>query len=412
MAARNSGRFAYHARDRAGVLQTGVVNADTMEAAGQLIADRELFVTKLAPLDDNGESIEQESSTAFGKPVKRRAVLWFITQLGIMVETGIHLPEALDVLARQTEDDQLAEIIENITTRVREGRPLSDAMALHGRAFPKIMISLIRASEKSGTLSTVLNRISVYLLAEYRILRRMKGALTYPAALAGICVIITIFLLAVILPRFASIFASKGAALPAPTRILMGLNTYAAQYWHVALLSIGSLIMLGIWYSRTRNGRWRLDRLRIDIPVIGRVYRNFYISRTFRTISTMVSAGVSLLDTLDTACEVSSNVHYVQLWHDVAENVKHGNNLAAPMMASDLIPESFVHMIDSGDRAGRLGLVFDRLADFAEEEYEESVKTLTQFIEPCIIVIMGGVIGFVAISLLMPLFQAGQVMSQ
>jgi len=146
--------------------------------------------------------------------------------------------------------------------------------------------------------------------------------------------------------------------------------------------------------------------------VVGLVFKNFYISRTFRTISTMINAGVSLLDTLDTACEVSSNVHYIELWQDVANNVKNGDSFAKPLLASELIPESFAHMIDSGDRAGRLGLVFERLADFAEEEYEQSIKTLTQFIEPCIIVLMGGVICFIAVSLLMPLFQAGQVMSQ
>lgn len=403
-------KFAYEARDDEGQLTGGLITADSLEQAGELLSQRNLFVVRLGA-DHASTAGTTDQPEAHRGAASRAQVAWCMSQLSIMVETGIRLSDALEYLARTASEPRLKALLQQVSQHVHEGRALSDAMAQFPHAFPSSLTAMIRASEMSGTMTHVLQRSAAYLMNELQVIKRIRGAMMYPVFMFLICVSVTVFLLTVILPRFAEIFASRGATLPLPTRMLMGLSESLIAGWYV-WLGGSVLIVVGGWmWFRTPLGRRQRDYLVLNLPVLSTVFNTLYQSRSFRTLSVLLNAGVSLLDAIKIVQEVVPNVYYRDLWREVDSHIQHGERLAGPLLNSERIPEPVAHMIDTGDRAGRLGLVFSRLADFIEQEYDQAIRSATQFIEPCMILCMGSIIGFVAASLMLPMFQASQVIA-
>jgi type IV pilus assembly protein PilC len=329
-----------------------------------------------------------------------------------MVETGIPIGSALEILARQAADPVMGEILESISTAVQEGRPLSDAMENFPRSFPPMVTATIRASEASGTLALVLARTAQYMVKDEQTVRRLRGSLMYPVFMFVMCVAVTLFLMMVILPKFAQIYGSRGALLPAPTRVLLALSGYIMQY---GIYAAGALVVAGIAVAqclRTQWGRAAKDAAQLGLPLLGDVFNKYYQGRALRTMGMLMDAGVPLTEVLELAQSMSSNTCYQRLWAEVQEGVRNGEHIAERMPKFKVISEPVIQMIDCGDRAGRLSTVLTRLAEFIEEEYDTAMKTLCQFIEPLMIVVMGGIIGFVAISLLLPMFGAGRVLAK
>lgn len=405
------GLFAYEARDEFGRLTSGVINADNLEQASATLSARNLFVTRLAANYGSSSGLKM---LRFTPPVrvKRQQIAWFMAQLAVMIETGIPLSEALECLARQNSDENFRKILEKVSKLVQEGRPLSDALEQFPRIFPTSITALIRASEASGTMARVLQRVSGYLMGELQILRKIRGALMYPAFMFVLAMSVAIFLLTVILPRFAVIFAKKGAVLPAPTRILMGMSDAIMTNWALCVLGVMITLTLGYLWSRSTPGKRQIDAMKLNMPVFSRIFNNMYQARAFRTMGMMLETGVPLIEALAIIREISTNSYYRELWEAVDHKVKHGERIAGPLLESVYIPESIAQMIDSGDKSGRLPMVFDRVADFVENEFNQAITVATQFIEPVMILVLGGGIGFVAAALLLPLFQAGRVVAQ
>jgi type II secretory pathway component PulF len=306
----------------------------------------------------------------------------------------------------------MSEILTSVSASVHEGRPLSDALENFPRAFPSIVTATVRASEASGTLSTVLSRTGQYMVKDEQNVRRLRGSLMYPLFMFLMCIAVTCFLMIVILPRFAQIYASKGAALPAPTRMLLSLSAFLSTYGLYVLLGVILSVAAGIRLVATTLGRRLRDEVQLRTPLLGDVFNKYFQSRSFRTMGMLIEAGVPLSEVLELAQSMSSNSCYRRMWAAVEDGVTNGEHLAARMTQFQMIPESVVHMIDCGDRSGRLSIVMSRLAAFIEEEYDSAMKTLCQFVEPLMIVLMGSIIGFVAISLLLPMFGAGNVLAK
>jgi type IV pilus assembly protein PilC len=234
----------------------------------------------------------------------------------------------------------------------------------------------------------------------------------YPLFMFLMCVAVTRFLVLVILPRFAQIYGSKGALLPAPTRFLLATSDVTARYGLYMLGGLVALSFLAYRCLRTPWGRTARDVAQLRLPLLGNVFNKYFQSRSFRTLGMLMDAGVPLTEVLELARCLSSNTCYQRLWAEVHEGVRNGEHISARMPKFSVIPEPDVHMIDCGDRTGRLSTVLTRLAEYIEEEYDTAMKTLCQFVEPLMIVVMGGIIGFVAISLLLPMFGAGKVMAK
>ena len=404
-------QFVYEARKMTGELISGVILADDMDDAGQKLAARELFVIRLGQADDEQNPARSTPSDHSLLKARRVRVMWFLNQLSVMIETGITVSEGIDCLSRQTRDKVMAEVLKGLASSINDGRSLSSSLEAYPRTFPRVMTSMVRAAEASGTLSLILNRVAQYMLREHQIMGRFRGALMYPAFMLLMCVGVTVFLLTTILPRFATIFAQKGAVLPAPTRLLLGVNDLVINYGLYILAAVVAGVVALVMALRTSHGKQVADYAQLKVPLVGNLLNKLDQSRTFRTLATLIEAGVPLTDTLALVRNISINSHYSTIWGDVERGVKSGERITRALARSPHISESIIQMIDCGDRSGRLGMVFTKLSDVIEQEYDEAIKTVAQFIEPIMILVMGGLIGFIAIALLLPMFKVSSVVA-
>lgn len=397
--------YAYEARDTRGELVAGIIAAKSLEHAGQLLSSRNLFVVRMAT------EAAQPVRTAVHGRANRADVAWQISQLSVMLQAGIPLSEALDCLVRQAAHPRLRALLESVARNVREGRSLSDAMVMHPDTFPSTLIAMVRAGEMTGTMTQVLQRSSDYLIYEMQTRRKIRAAMLYPLFMLALCLVVSIVLLLTILPRFADIFANRGALLPLPTRILMGLSEHLIAYWYIWLGHAFVMIVALYGLLRSALGQRLKDHLLISLPILSGVFNALYQGRMFRTMAELVNSGVPVIDSVEIVQDVVSNNQYRELWKRVRHQIQMGERICGPLLESELIPESYAQMIDSGDSAGRLGFVFSRLADFVEQDYDQKTRTAMQFIQPCMILIMGILIGAVVLSLMLPLFQASKVIA-
>jgi len=258
----------------------------------------------------------------------------------------------------------------------------------------------------------MLHQVAQYLQKERKTVRQIKGALTYPAVMIMLALTVTSFLVAWVLPRFAKIYASREAALPLPTRIVMSISNFVQEQWWVILAVAVVLGAAGISiYLSTAGRRW-LDRVKLKLPVIGPMFTQYYITRTMRTLGTLLSAGVPLLEAIRIVKQISGNAHWLDLWEHTENAITSGRPMSESLAESWLIPAPVAQMITAGDKTGRLPEVLDRIADASEEDLDEAIKTATQMIEPAMIVFMGLTIGGIAIALLLPIFTVANTMAK
>ena len=401
--------FIYQARDGRGQLVSGSVSADSVNDASQQLRGEGKFVVKL----ERGRDAIAETRRAgnVNGSVKRDEVIYFTHQLAIMVDTGVPLGEALDAIVQQTTSDNFKAVLHEVYADVTGGTSLSAALDKHRRVFPALMVSLLKASEVSGTMGAMLERVSQYMAKEQRTVKQVRGALMYPAFMLLMAVTVTAFLLMFVLPRFGKIYASRGALLPLPTRVLIGISNVFTEYWYLILLGLLGAIVAFLWVRRIPAGRRVIDTLKLRLPVFGTIFTHLYVSRATRAMGTMFSAGVPMLDVITITRDVTNNVHYQELWDRVDERLRQGSQLSEPLFDTWLIPRFITRMIHSGEVAGRLGQVMERVGQFTEGDFDESVRRATQFIEPVMVCIMGTIIGGIAISLLLPIFSIGKVLA-
>ncbi len=351
------------------------------------------------------------SLTDHARRVRREDVIYFAHQLSVMIETGVSITDALASVADQTVNPHFKHVLKDITQTVQDGRPFSAALSKHPNLFPNMMICLLKASEASGTLSIMLDRVARYLTREQQIARKVRGAVMYPLFMLAMGLATTVFLLVFVLPQFATIYENKGASLPMLTRILLGASRLAVDYWYAWLAGLAAIIGGLIAYMRSPSGARVIDGLKLRLPIVGRMYIQLYLTRSMRTMGTMAGAGVPMLDMIQITRQLTANALFNDLWDRVDACLRQGSQLSDPLTDSPLIPPSISRMVAAGEKAGRLGQVMERVADFTEHDFEEAVTRTTQFIEPLMITVMGGMIGCVAIALLLPIFSIGKVMS-
>lgn len=406
--------FAYRARDTNGQVLTGSMVASNSREVGARLRSEGKFVLTVSdnPLSaEHDLDREQTRRNEAAKRVRREDVIAFCQQLSVMLETGVPLSEAMDAFLQQAPRKEFRMVIESIRQRVYAGEPFSDAMADWPRCFPKMMVSLMKASEASGTMAMMLGRISHYLDKERKTAKQIKGALAYPMFMVGIAMILTIFLMVVVLPKFAAIYQMRSASLPTPTLVLLGLSEFVTNqytiYGPVLLVLTGGFM----FWKRRPSGQRFLDWLRLNVPVLRGMYRQLYLTRASRTMATLLGAGVGLLDIIEICRGVTSNSYYDDLWDEVADHIRDGKQLSEAIARSPYIPANVAAMIGAGERSGKLADVMYRVAEFSEEELDSAVKQATAYIEPAMIVTMGVVVGGVAMALLLPIFRMGAVMS-
>jgi type IV pilus assembly protein PilC len=347
---------------------------------------------------------QDDGSGLLPRRVTKVEIIYVTSQLAIMVETGVTLSAALDGIVREERNPALKRVLAELKSAVDSGEDFSAALARHPRHFDKTYVSLIKASEATGTLAEMLERISRYLRKELETRGKVRGAMAYPSVMLVLAIGVTIFLLTFVLPKFTPLFTRKGIQLPKPTIVMMAVSNVLLTYWYFWLAGAVALLVGFIVGKRTELGRRIWDGVRINLPIVGPVLRKIVITRSLRTLGTMVKSGVSMLDALQLSADVANNYQYEQLWLRVKDKVTQGDQIYTALAGDKLFPPVLVQMIRAGEDTGKLDVVLERVSDHFDQEVEVSLKTCTSLIEPIMIAMMGLVVGGIGMALLLPIF--------
>jgi type IV pilus assembly protein PilC len=399
-------KYTYQARDESGNTDVGTLVAD-----GPLEASRLLRNGGKTVLSISEAAAAQQEAPQRKKRIKKDDIIYFATQLAVMVDTGVPLAESLDAIAEQSDHPSLKRVIHDLSERVKAGEEFSSALGHYPRLFDRLFVALVKASEASGTMGQMLQRASTYMEQERDTRKQVQGALTYPVCMLVFCVLVVVGLLTFIMPRFEKIYAGKGAMLPLPTRILMGMSNAMVTYWPFILIGLVGAGVGAWYYFRTPEGRILLDRARIRVPILGAMYRKACIARSFRTMATMVATGVDMLEGIHITAQVSGNHFYSKIWADLGDRVRKGGTISEELAACPLMPRTIAQMVSAGEKTGKLSHVMNRVAQFCEDELRVTIKTITSLIEPTMIIIMGFVVGGIALALLLPVFSISKVVA-
>jgi type IV pilus assembly protein PilC len=402
--------FAYTARDTTGQSIAGTLLADSSEQASAKLRSEGKYPTSLHRADVARSGGASGAKT--GIKISRAELIQLSTQLAIMSDTGVPLTEALSCMLAQQPKPAMAKLLLDLSNQVQGGIDFSAALARHPRTFPRLYIALMKASERSGMLSKMLTRANSYLRDEHETIRRVKGALTYPAIMISFAILTTTFLLAFVMPKFTAIYASRGAALPVPTRILMAMSGCLVTNWPWIVGGVIVAAVAGRFYVQTQGGKRQWNWLQLRIPLMGGLFRKLHLSRGMRMIGTMAGAGVGLVDCVATANELCDNVYFRELWDEVSDKIQAGKQMSEPLSQSALVPRSIAQMINSGEKGGKLASVMEQVAGFSEQELKDTISELTRYIEPLMIVVMGFIIGGVALALMLPIFTISRVVAR
>ncbi len=398
--------YRYQTRAAGGQISTGVIAADSALAAAQSLRSQGAQVLQLTPVAGSQASFKEKlAALNQGSGPSQRDILNFTTQLAVMIRAGINLRAAIEGISDQTPNVKFKKILMQIKGDIEAGKQFSEALTKHPKLFGPLYVNMVRASEMSGSFSKMLDRIAANLAQQIETRAMVIGAMIYPGVIGGLAVAVTIFLLTFVLPRFAAVFKGKEAVMPWPTMFLMGLSSFMVAYWWAVVLGIFALIGLFLLFIRTEaGGRW-WDLMKLKIPVFKRMFRALYISRSLHTMGELVNAGVPMLDTITITGDISGNYFFKKLWESVHGSVKQGQKIAQPLFKSSLLPKAVVQMISAGEESGKLGEVLDEVSAFYAKQLREVIKTVTSMIEPIMIILMGSVVGFIAMAIILPIFK-------
>ncbi len=396
--------YRYEAKDATGNVAAGVLSAASLAAASHQLRSRGHFILALAPAEESSRTgLSLNARLSFGPSA--REVQNFTNQLAVMIRAGISIRAALEGIADQAENPRFKSMLLQMKKDVEAGKPFSDALLRYPKVFSPLYINMVKASELSGGFSKMLDRIATYLAQQIETRSMVRGAMIYPGIIGAMAVSTTIFLLTFVLPRFMIIFKGKEAALPLPTKMLLALSNFMVHYWYILIVVAGATIWGLVLLLRTDKGRLWWDKTKLTVPLFRKLFRALYITRSMHTMGQLINAGVPMLDTLSITAEISGNTLYRRMWRAVYAAVKQGKKIASPLQRSPLLPRAVVQMISAGEESGKLGEVLDEVSEFYARELRAVIKSVTAMIEPLMIVAMGSIVGFIAMSIILPIFK-------
>jgi type IV pilus assembly protein PilC len=391
--------FVWKGKNRAGEGQEGVLVADSRDAAAAVLRRQNIQITSLK---EKGKDIPLLPKITLGVPQKKVAL--FTRQFSVMLDAGLPLVQCLEILSEQEDHRGFREIIGKVRTDVESGSSLADAMKKHPKAFDDLYTNMIAAGETGGILDTILQRLSTYIEKAVKLKSQVKSALIYPIAVILIAIFVVWIILWKVIPVFAQLFAGLGGELPLPTRVVITASNFLADY---SIFVIIALIFLGIFLKRwhqTHRGRRIIDGLVLKFPIIGMLLRKIAIARFCRTLSTLTSSGVPILDGLDITARTSGNAIIEDAVMVVRKAVEEGKTISGPLGETGVFPPLVVQMIGVGEQTGALDQMLSKIADFYEEEVDTAVAGLMKLIEPLLITVLGGIIGFIVAAMYMPMY--------
>lgn len=401
--------YEYRALNTSGRAVKGIVDADSSRAARLKLRRNGIFPTELHEEAEAQGGKREFDVLRFLRRVKLQEVAITVRQLSTLLSAGLPLVESLTAIIEQVPNPALKKIVTQVRERVNEGSSLADAFAQHPRIFSSLFVNMTRAGERSGALEIVLERLADFTENQVAFRHKISAAMVYPILMTFVGIGVLGFLLGYVIPTVTQIFEDLKQTLPLPTLILMMASDALRRFWWVGVVVL-ALMLLGIdRYSRTEAGRLVLDRVKIKAPIFGPLALKVAIARFTRTLAILLRSGVPVLTSMDIVKNVVSNRVLEHVIEEARDNIREGQDIAPPLRRSQLFPPMATHMIAVGEKSGKLEDMLMRVADTFETDVETTVQGLTALIEPLMILLMGSVIGFIALSILLPIFQINQI---
>jgi type IV pilus assembly protein PilC len=346
----------------------------------------------------------KKKSSMFAEKIKMRDIVIFTRQFSTMINSGLPLVQALDILAKQSENKALQEVTRQVVFDVESGQTVADALSKHPKAFTELYVNMVAAGEAGGILDTILLRLATFMEKNDALVRKVKGAMIYPGVIMSVAAIAIVVLLVFVIPVFERMFESVGLALPFPTRIVIGMSKFLTGYWWAVL----GVVIAGVWmlkrYYASNNGKLVIDRLMLKAPILGDVLRKSAVSRFTRTLGTLISSGVSILDGLEITAKTAGNRVIQDAIMASRASIAGGETIAAPLQKSAVFPPMVISMISVGEQTGGLDEMLSKIADFYDEEVDAAVSGLLSLMEPVMIVFLGVVVGGMVVAMYLPIF--------
>jgi type IV pilus assembly protein PilC len=397
--------FTWKGEDRSGAAQKGEIEAPHEHAVRAQLRRMQIKPTKVK---QKGKDLFENVS--FMQPkVKQTNVVIFARQFATMINAGLPLIQSLNILESQEENKTFKAILKEVKENVEEGATLADAMGKHPKVFDELFVNMVAAGEVGGILDTILNRLSAYMEKAMKLKRQVKGAMTYPAIVLVIAVLVIVVILVFVIPVFEKMFADFGGTLPVPTQIVVAISNFVKGNILYMIIGLG---LLGYAFKRfcaTDKGRALVDDIVLKLPVVGPLLRKVAVAKFTRTMSTMISSGVPILDSLDIVAKTSGNKTVERAIYDVRSGITQGRTMADPLGESGVFPSMVVQMVAVGEQTGALDAMLGKIADFYDDEVDAAVEGLTSMIEPFMMVFLGTTIGGLVIAMYLPIFKMAGV---
>jgi type IV pilus assembly protein PilC len=392
--------FQWSGKTPKGIIESGEVTAATKEDVIAILGKRRIVPTLIT------EKPKKARILRFGGKIKDKDIVVFTRQFSTMINAGLPLVQALEILSTQVENKIFGKTIAQIKTDVESGLTYADALKKHPRIFSELYVNMVAAGEAGGVLDTILNRLAAYIEKSMKLKKKVKGAMVYPAVVTGVAVLVIVIIMLFVVPTFSKMFAQLGGTLPLPTRMVIGLSHFIAGIGGlVTLVAIIGVIVFITQFRRTEKGKKISDSILLKLPIIGALLNKVAVAKFTRTLGTLVSSGVPILDCLEITAKTSGNkvVEYSIL--DVRKEVVGGKTLADPIKKAKVFPPMVTHMVAVGESTGALDAMLSKIADFYDDEVDNAVSNLTAMMEPLLMIFLGTTVGFIVIAMYLPIFK-------
>ncbi len=397
--------FTWKGEDRSGAAQKGEIEAPHEHSVRAQLRRMQIKPTKIK---QKGKDLFENVS--FMQPkVKQTNVVIFSRQFATMINAGLPLIQSLNILESQEENKTFKAVLKEVKDNVEEGSTLADAMGKHPKVFDELFVNMVAAGEVGGILDTILNRVSAYMEKAMKLKRQVKGAMTYPAIVLVIAVLVIVVILVFVIPVFEKMFADFGGTLPVPTQIVVALSNFMKGNIVYMIIGLGLLAYAFKRFYGTEKGRVLVDDIVLKLPVVGPLLRKVAVAKFTRTMSTMISSGVPILEALDIVAKTSGNKTVERAIYNVRSGITQGRTMADPLGESGVFPSMVVQMVAVGEQTGALDAMLEKIADFYDDEVDAAVEGLTSMIEPFMMVFLGTTIGGLVIAMYLPIFKMAGV---
>ncbi|PLX74881.1 MAG: pilus assembly protein PilC [Desulfuromonas sp.] len=396
-------KFAWEGKTRTGKVQKGTMEANDENAVMAHLRNQGIMPTNVKAA---GKGLDMEIKIPGMEPkVQTKDLVVFTRQFSTMIDAGLPLVQCLDILSRQQENKTFKKILTEVKEAVESGSTFADALAKHPKVFDELFVNLVAAGEVGGILDTILNRLAAYIEKAQKLKKQVKSAMTYPTTIIGIAFVVIAVILIFVIPAFETMFADFGKALPMPTQVVINISNFVQDYVLVIIGAIAFVIIAFKQIYRTKKGREVIDAVSLKLPVFGILIRKVAVAKFTRTLGTMISSGVPILDGLEIVAKTAGNKTVEYAIYKVKQSISEGKTIAEPLEKSGVFPPMVCQMIAVGEQAGSIDTMLNKIADFYDDEVDDAVSNLTAMMEPLLMLFLGTTVGGLVIAMYLPIFE-------